>query len=186
MCSTEERVLIEKLTEIDTSGDELNVKIDLSLLYVNEHCLEQARRVDLAVETRIEQLNELRAKIGEYEATCMRHMDTTKSLLVESVERAKKWSKSIREMERRGNFLVELSRQAEEHLRNLTTLHQQINGFQFSGQLLTFQEEEMGEYKNEDADDDEQADIEYYDDNSSFHDDNDATLYLKPFGHLEI
>jgi hypothetical protein len=54
MCSKDEQKdFVEKLGEIVNLIDELTTKIDRSRLVLNDHCLEQARGLDLATETRI-------------------------------------------------------------------------------------------------------------------------------------
>jgi hypothetical protein len=194
MCSNEEEQLDEKLYRIDTSADELNVKIARSRLDVDEHCGELARRVDLAIELRIQQLNKLRAKwlkqIKDYEAECMRNMDATRQLLIESVERAKQWSKSIRDMERKRNFLVELNDQADAHLGKLNLLHQQIKGFQFGGKLMTFYaDEKLVEYEEESTKysiDEEYDNYSEYDDEDYDYERDDDRDHLKQFGFFRI
>jgi hypothetical protein len=133
-----------KLSQIDTTGEALSVQIDLSRLIINEHCLGQARRADLAIEKRIAQLNEIRKvwlkTISNYESECVRDTEAAKPQLVECVKRTQQWSKSVREMESKENFLDELIQQADTHLQDMKSLLQQLKGFQFGGQLMTFYE----------------------------------------------
>jgi uncharacterized coiled-coil protein SlyX len=163
MCSKEE--FLQKRGQIKTQTSEITRKIELTRLTVNEECLELARSVDIAAETRIEQLSEsateqkqqaidkindrrrlLLAEIKDYEAECVASVEATKGALLTSVKSAEKWVELMEStsLPRYENFKVVLNDQADTRVTQLKHLFLQLRAFQFGGKQMTFVECSLG------------------------------------------
>jgi hypothetical protein len=123
----------------------------MTRLVINEHCLNLARQVDIESElkieksgdkTKIEKINERRKILlkafKEYEAKCVKDMEATRGILIESINKSKQWAQKIRESLENNNELEQQS--ASEHLRHLKTLRHELKGFQFGGRIMLFNE----------------------------------------------
>jgi hypothetical protein len=149
MCSSQEELFEQNVVEIKTQIRQLKSSIDMSRLIINEHCLEQARLLDIETETKIEKseaaeidtLNEQRkkwlAEISEYEAECVRNMEATKAQLLAYIGLTEQWLEAHLDSQ----DSTVLSLQLDEHLRKMTTLGLELKGFQFGARLLLFNEE---------------------------------------------
>jgi DNA repair exonuclease SbcCD ATPase subunit len=133
-----------RLKLIEAKLEELRAELARSRLTVNEYCSELVTQVDIYIETRIQELNELRKKllqqIKEFEERCVRDMEATKSELEASLEKTKKWVQSIRDFRNTEQYLSELTQQSDEHLSKLKALLFELKGYQFGGELLHFDE----------------------------------------------
>jgi hypothetical protein len=148
---------VARLKQIKERDDQLTIRIELTRLTVNQHCLDLANDVDITTETRIEKsatkqeaiekLNvdrkNLLKKIKDYEAGCMASVETTRSTLLESIQKTAKWAELMLQetsLARYDHHKDVLNEQAEKHLGNLDRIHLQLRAFQFGGKLMRFDE----------------------------------------------
>jgi hypothetical protein len=90
-------------------------------------------------------------EIKEYEAECVRDMEATKSEVEASLEQAKQLLQSIRKVHDTERYLSELTQQTDDRLNKLKLLLFELQGYQFGGRLLRFNERSRCCQKNEEA-----------------------------------
>jgi hypothetical protein len=147
-----------KLNRIQHLHNDFKSKLDNSAIIVNEHCREMKTKIDLLVETKKMQLDEMRdeyvKRITSYEQECVSNMQKrdTKSLL-DAVEEINVFAGKCKDYLK--NFKIdeavvsERAQASDVHIAHLEKHLEQLRGAQFNGQLLKFKANEDDASKTE-------------------------------------
>jgi seryl-tRNA synthetase len=138
----------KKLNEIQQHAVDAKLKIENSGALLKHHCANLAKRVNVDIDGRILELQELRHKllqeINEYEAKCERTSQESKSELVANIDSVQEWAKSMVSDANQVNgiSLNELDRRVDSESKKLQLLLLELEEFPFGGQLLTYDEKQ--------------------------------------------
>jgi hypothetical protein len=142
----------EKLSRIQQLKDQLKTNIETSELIINEHCRGVKIQIDLVVETKMKELNDMRdeylAVVNAYERDCLNNLPNLDTqVLFRAVDKAnqfvnelKDYLKSFRIDE---NVVSTQSVACDRHLAELEGSLLYLKGSQFRGQVIKFKPNEL-------------------------------------------
>jgi hypothetical protein len=137
---------------IQQQSSDLQLAIDMSRVKIVNLCGEVVNEIDIVTETRILELNSLRAekiaKVRTYEQECLANWALVEDTLRATVKEAKdfviKWlPDNDSSMNNATGNLVEIEEKASQQLVQLSELSQELEAIQFSGRRLTFEENKL-------------------------------------------
>jgi hypothetical protein len=141
----------QKLARIETLTDEFKSKLENSTLIINEYCRDVKTQMDLLVETKKKELDDMReefvTRIDTYEQECvsnLQQLDT--QIFLDRVDQANKfaseWKSYLKNFKIDEEVVSEPSRQVDGHVASLEKLLKELKGAQFNGRLLSFKASE--------------------------------------------
>jgi hypothetical protein len=149
----------EIIDVIKSRNEELESNVAKSRLIINEHCSEVKAQIDLLVETRKKQLDDMRDDllqiIDAYEKECVDNLGQIDTkVFLDGINETNKFLSDSREFLKRiradqdEDAIRDMTRDADDHLANVESLHLQLKGAQFNGHLVNFK---PSEFKNDHA-----------------------------------